>query len=73
MRKVIFLCLGAMMLMAAPAGHVAAQDSNQIQMGIVTGGPSGTYYQFGLNLEKLVARNGINLRVDNSKGSVENI
>jgi TRAP transporter TAXI family solute receptor len=42
-------------------------------MGIVTGGPAGTYYQFGLNLQELAKQDGINLRVDNSKGSIENI
>ena len=73
MRKVLGWCLGVLLLVALSAGYGLAQDSNQIQMGIVTGGPAGTYYQFGLNLEKLVARNGISLRVDNSKGSVENI
>ena len=42
-------------------------------MGIMTGGPKGTYYQFGLNLQKLFALANVDLRVDNSKGSVENI
>jgi TRAP transporter TAXI family solute receptor len=44
-----------------------------IPMGIMTGGPKGTYYQFGLNLQALVKPAGIDLRVDNSNGSVENI
>ena len=44
-----------------------------IDMGMVTGGPTGTYYQFGLNLKELAKQNDINLRVDNSKGSIENI
>ncbi|MGD9190994.1 MAG: TAXI family TRAP transporter solute-binding subunit [Desulfobacterales bacterium] len=44
-----------------------------IDMGIVTGGLKGTYYQFGLNMQRLVQQNGINLKVANSKGSVENI
>jgi len=44
-----------------------------IDMGIVTGGPKGTYYQFGLNMQRLAQQNGINLKVANSKGSVENI
>ena len=39
----------------------------------MTGGPKGTYYQFELNLQELAQRAGIDLRVDNSKGSVENI
>jgi len=44
-----------------------------IDMGMVTGGPAGTYYQFGLNLQELAKQHDINLRVDNSKGSIENI
>lgn len=48
-------------------------SAEPINMGIVTGGPSGTYYQFGLNLQELVKQEGIDLRVDNSKGSIENI
>lgn len=43
------------------------------QMGIITGGTKGTYYQFGLNLAELVKPSGINLDVYNSNGSVENI
>src|SRR5262249_42624439 len=42
-------------------------------MGIVTGGEKGTYYQFGLNLQRLVKPHGINLNVAPSKGSVENV
>lgn len=43
------------------------------QMGIITGGAKGTYYQFGLNLAELVESQGIKLDVYNSNGSVENI
>lgn len=50
-----------------------AQSDKPVQMGITTGGPKGTYYQFGLNIQKLLARSNIELRVDNSKGSVDNI
>ncbi|MDP4857810.1 MAG: TAXI family TRAP transporter solute-binding subunit [Desulfobacterales bacterium] len=51
----------------------SAQSPTRIKMGIMTGGPKGTYYQFGLNLQKLFALANVDLRVDNSKGSVENI
>jgi TRAP transporter TAXI family solute receptor len=44
-----------------------------IEMGMMTGGPAGTYYQFGLNLQELAKEHNIDLRVDNSKGSIENI
>ena len=43
------------------------------EMGIITGGKKGTYYQFGLNLAELVKPSGIKLSVYNSSGSVENI
>lgn len=52
---------------------VSVWGAGAIDMGIVTGGPKGTYYQFGLNMEALAAEHDINLRVDNSKGSIENI
>jgi TRAP transporter TAXI family solute receptor len=42
-------------------------------MGLITGGEKGTYYQFGLDLQKLVKPTGVNLTVHNSKGSIENV
>jgi uncharacterized protein len=45
----------------------------QQDMGLITGGEKGTYYQFGLDLQKLVKTSGINLAVHPSKGSIENI
>jgi hypothetical protein len=42
-------------------------------MGLITGGEKGTYYQFGLDLQKLVKPAGINLTVYPSKGSIENV
>lgn len=50
-----------------------AENSGLVSMGMVTGGAKGTYYQFGLNLKKLVEQNGIKLNVANSNGSVENV
>lgn len=54
-------------------GLSLAQEGGPISMGMVTGGPSGTYYQFGLNLEQLVKQSGIKLSVANSNGSVDNV
>jgi TRAP transporter TAXI family solute receptor len=54
-------------------GTAAAQPSAPVDMGIITGSEKGTYYQFGLNLKRLVHPHGINLNVATSKGSVENI
>lgn len=55
------------------AGLSYAESGGPIPMGMVTGGPKGTYYQFGLNLQQLVEKYGIKLDVANSNGSVENI
>ena len=44
-----------------------------VDMGIMTGGPKGTYYQFGLNLQELVKSKDIRLKVNNSTGSIENL
>jgi TRAP transporter TAXI family solute receptor len=58
----------ALFLIAALAGPAFAVD-----MGIITGSDKGTYYQFGLNLQRLVKQRDIDLNVYTSKGSVENI
>ena len=50
-----------------------ASLSNAFDMGMITGGKKGTYYQFGLNLQKLVKASGIRLSVYNSTGSIENL
>jgi len=61
-------CLLVLALVFAGAAPSIAQD-----MGVVTGSEKGTYYQFGLDLQKLVKPSGVNLSVHPSKGSVENI
>lgn len=73
MKKAVMVWVSviALSLMCLSMAH--AQDDKPVQMGIMTGGLKGTYYQFGLNIQKLLARSNIELRVDNSKGSVENI
>src|SRR2546425_9939211 len=57
-----------LVLLACAGVGVGAED-----MGLITGGDKGTYYQFGLDLQKLVKPAGINLTVYPSKGSIENI
>lgn len=52
---------------------VYASPSLAIDMGVITGGKKGTYYQFGLNLQELVKTEGIQLSVYNSTGSIENL
>lgn len=43
------------------------------ELGIITGGAKGTYFQFGLNLKELCKKFGYNIQVYNSRGSVENV
>jgi TRAP transporter TAXI family solute receptor len=44
-----------------------------VDMGIMTGSEKGTYYQFGLNMQRLVKARDIDLSVYTSKGSVDNV
>ena len=69
MKTVVCACVVAFVVLLVGVGaDCAAQD-----MGLITGSDKGTYYQFGLDLQKLVKSQGINLSVHTSKGSVENI
>jgi len=66
MRLVVMAVLAAMLVSVAPV--LAAED-----VGIITGSDKGTYYQFGLDVQRLVKESGINVTVHPSKGSIENI
>jgi TRAP transporter TAXI family solute receptor len=64
--------LAGMLVMASSATVAAAPP----ELGLITGGERGTYYRFGLDIQKLLERNsaqGLTLNVYPSKGSVENI
>ena len=52
---------------------VFAKLSFAVDLGLITGGEKGTYYQFGLNLKTLTKSHGFELTVYPSKGSIENI
>jgi uncharacterized protein len=52
---------------------VAPVGASPTDLGVITGGEKGTYYQFGLNLQMLAKRTGIALSVYPSKGSIENV
>lgn len=59
----------------AAAALIAFSTSGQAQefeKNILTGGPSGTYIQFGRDMSKLMARCGQTLNVNESAGSLEN-
>jgi len=69
-RVSLIAALVTVLTMVLASGAVAAGATD---MGIVTGGEKGTYYQFGLNLQSLLKQDGINLNVQTSRGSIENI
>lgn len=54
-------------------GVFTAVAMEPIGMGIITGGTKGTYFQFGLDMQKLLKPEGFDLSVYDSSGSVENI
>jgi TRAP transporter TAXI family solute receptor len=66
-RCLIVLASLALVLGGAAAAHAANE------LGIITGGERGTYYQFGLNLQRLGKQTGVDLSVATSKGSIENV
>ncbi len=47
--------------------------SSAVDLGIITGSKQGTYFQFGLDMMKVVKQYGLDLEVYNSRGSVENV
>ena len=69
MKTVAVRCAVVLLLLLSGTTVVSAAE----KMGIVTGGEKGTYYQFGLDLQKLVKQADISLDVSPSKGSIENV
>ena len=53
----------------------SGRADDQIELGLITGGERGTYYQFGLDMQRLLKQTAptMALSVYPSKGSVENI
>jgi uncharacterized protein len=63
------LVTALLLLLALPVSGSGAAT----EIGLITGGEKGTYYQFGLNLQRLVKERGVDLSVYPSRGSIENI
>src|SRR5262245_29801762 len=55
------------------SAFLASSSRAATDLGLITGGDKGTYYQFGLNLQRLAKQTGVNLNVYTSKGSIENV
>lgn len=47
-------------------------QAQQFEKNILTGGPSGTYIQFGRNMSEVASTCGVDLQVQESAGSLEN-
>jgi len=60
-------------LVVVSAFLVSAQHALAVEMNLMTGRDKGTYYQFGLNLKQLLKSKGIDLGVQPSTGSIENL
>jgi TRAP transporter TAXI family solute receptor len=67
-RTIVTWSVVLLMLLVWTSPPAAVED-----LGLITGSDKGTYYQFGLDLQKLVKPAGINLNVFTSKGSIENV
>ena len=66
--RAVVPALATILVAASLAGVAASTD-----LGLITGGEGGTYYQFGHDLKRLLRANGINLTVHPSNGAVDNI
>ena len=63
------ITLSCLILILVAAGSAGAAN----ELGIITGSERGTYYQFGLNLQRLGKQTGVDVSVATSKGSIENV
>jgi uncharacterized protein len=61
-------CLVIALVLGAAVGADAAGE-----LGLITGGERGTYFRFGLDLQRLVKPSGIELSVYPSRGSIDNV
>jgi TRAP transporter TAXI family solute receptor len=71
-RKALVLLVLCVTMAALPAERT---DAATAEIGLITGGERGTYYQFGLDIQRLLKQAAPNLALNvyPSKGSVENI
>ena len=68
-RLPVLALLGVPLLSVLPVNGARAAT----ELGLITGGEKSTYYQFGLNLQRLLKERGIDFSVYPSRGSIENI
>ncbi|PTW52159.1 TAXI family TRAP transporter solute-binding subunit [Rhodovulum kholense] len=73
-RRAIFALRVGVLTALALAGLVAAGPAfaQQFEKNILTGGPTGTYIQFGRDIARIAGECGLTLNVRESAGSLEN-
>jgi TRAP transporter TAXI family solute receptor len=64
--------IGVCIAILGMAGHAAPGNAQGFERNILTGGPTGTYIQFGRNIADAAAKCGVTLNVQESAGSLEN-
>lgn len=71
-RLLTMLSFSTLACLALTLGAIGSAGAAN-ELGLITGGERGTYYQFGLNLQRLGKQTGVDLSVSTSKGSIENV
>ena len=69
----VFAALLALTIGSISTALYAQSPAAKDGMGIVTGGPTGTYIKFGQDMATMAEREGLNLIVKESQGSLANI
>ncbi|MGB3245932.1 MAG: TAXI family TRAP transporter solute-binding subunit [Sulfitobacter sp.] len=62
----------AMAILVTATLPMAPAQAQEFEKNILTGGPSGTYIQFGRDMSEMAAKCGVTLNVRESAGSLEN-
>ena len=69
LRRNVAVCFG---LLALAVVLIRPASAQQVERNILTGGPTGTYIQIGQDMSRLAADCGIQYKVQESAGSLEN-
>jgi hypothetical protein len=63
----------ALMVIVIFTGFLTPSAANAEEIGMVTGSTTGTYFRFGNEIAGAAAKEGLNIKVKSSKGSLDNI
>ncbi len=68
-----FACVWKVLLAGALLGSVNSQAQTEEAMGVVTGSVTGTYIKFGQDMAEMAKKEGLELLIKESQGSLANI